>query len=138
MRPCLRQVLMRCHGMTLWVIYLFSFFRYLILYIFMLVCTRSVASFMLFDFHLHYIQCKFISPIFFKNKCTSLTYWYLILFISLLCFCAHQACLHIPVLLWSLIVIYRRITEWEEVLYGQLLLKLQNTARRCANPSWML
>ena len=24
--------------------------------------------------------------------------------LSLLCFCAHQACLHIPVLLWSLIV----------------------------------
>ena len=50
---------------------------------------------MLFDFYLHFIQCKFILPIFFKNKCTSLTYmyWYLILsiFVVLLCLSSMSA-----------------------------------------------
>ena len=45
---------------------------------------------MLFDFHLHFIQCKFILPVFFKNKFTSLTYGYLIC-LSLLCFCGESS-----------------------------------------------
>ena len=52
---------------------------------------------MLFDFH--FLFCQYFSKI-------SVLHWRIdISFcLSLLCFCAHQACLHIPVLLWSLIV----------------------------------